>query len=389
MKNYFLLFTTLLSFYFTQAQEFKYPGIVLRNNETINGKFSNKLNSKTTVLNFKIDSSGDIINIFKSNDLLFSYSQNKKQYIAKSLNNEVLIAEVLVKGKASLYKDIKSDNLLIETSEHGIRTLEKNEEITKIDGINYVKHSKTMGTLSVIFGDCSEIRDIVSGKNFTFGSISDYTKKYNQCSYSNSYEFSKNQLKNLEFSKKKGIVSVELGATYTSQSIDFSTPSNVVFNDDLNSISIFSNVNFSPSYFKTLRNKLFFDLGAAAVFNSNTNQNSIELEKKSIQANVGVRYNFLTQKSVSPFARVNLGFTVDQFDITSNPTSILNDFGGFIDETRTSFLISFEAGVTVKKIRLSVFIAPEYTSDVIENENLLSIQNQNFGFKAAYILGKK
>ncbi|AXT19554.1 hypothetical protein D7030_10200 [Flavobacteriaceae bacterium AU392] len=373
-------------FTFTNAQNFNYPGEISRSNEIISGNFSNKVNAKTTSLTFKATNSNEIINVLNTANLTLKYNGNNKTYITKQVDKTIKIAEILVTGKASLYKDVNSTNFIIESKKSGLKELIRYK--------SYVtSRDKARGILTVFFEDCPDVRSSLNGNRFTYSSIKEYTENYNQCAeYTNEYTFSGRQIKDLEFSKKKGIINVELGASYLSQQIEFVVPgtTNVPFDESLNTFSIFANVNFSPSYFNELRKKLFLDIGLGYSFQSDASINALSVDKNSILASIGPRYNFLPEAKVNPFIRTNFTFSVDSYTITENIAGSLNELGGNIDETNTDLSVSIEAGVTIQNFRFSLSFTPKYFSNLSPFEdNRLRVSNQNFGFKAAYILGKK
>ena len=374
----------LLCFFTISAQEFKFPGEIIRNGQTVSGNFDKKINSRITGLQFQSSNTNEVIDLFQNPEITFSYPEDDKTYITQAIGNSILINEILVTGRVSLYKEISSENFIVENGSSGLRVLERFEDFTKT-------RNNARGILTVIFEDCAEVRGSLERNRFTYASIQRYVENYNKCQeFSNDYTFSNRQLENLEFSKKKGIVNIELGASILSQQIEFSVPDISNFDESISNFSLHANVNFSPSYFKQLRRKLFFDIGLAVNFQSSASNNSFDVEKNSVLVNISPRYSFLPDAKVNPFVRTNFALAIDTFNITENITGALDAFDGSIDETGLGFAFSVEAGVDISRFRLSVLFTPNYKTDLNSSEgNQLIITSQNIALKAAYILGKK
>lgn len=379
-KNLFLTFFLLFNCTLW-SQDFDHPGKLFLKNDTISGSFSDKITSKTTFLIFKSSSSKQTLNVLSTDSLRLQYDRSRKTYITKKFNGAVQILELLTEGKATLYKSPSSSNFFIATKAFGIKELaQKNTRIETLGGVR--------GILSVTFNDCPEVRELVNSRSFSYPKIKELTLKYNNCNrFTEGYALSENQLKALEFSKKEGIFKLEIGAGYFFEHIEGRVLGQS-FASNLEGVALSVSGNFSPSYFKALRNKLFFDLSATLHINASNRV----LDKNSLKLFFSPRYNFLDHKKINPYLRLNLGISLERYTIATPPAQIALDFPPETKNSDTALNLGIEGGVTLnKKIRIGIVFIPQYNTQIVSETTDLDfgLRTKSLTIKASYLFGRQ
>ena len=379
LKN-LILTLFLVSSYLVQAQQFKHPGKLILENQTLNGNFSAKVTPRTKALLFKT-TTNETFNILNLDGMTLSYDKNTRKYQTKKINGNIQLLEVLLEGKAKLYKNPISTNLLVETPDHDTKEL-----VRGTNGTGISEYSR--GVLAIVFGDCPQVRELIRSSSFSYSKIDGLTSQYNNCAnFEEDYTLTEKQLQDSAFEEEGSTYNLELGAGYF-----FEDSNGVVggqsFGSNLNGLSLFVGGNFSPSYLKAYKNTFFFDI--IATYQVNTSDDIVE--KSAFRLLFGPRVVFYKKKNISPYVRFTVGLVVDRYTLDFSSLAGFEAFPNVLEDSDTSLNAGIEIGATIhKNIRLGLLYVPEYNAQVFsEADNFgVRLENNSFNLKLSYVFGGK
>ncbi|WP_204345034.1 hypothetical protein [Psychroserpens algicola] len=382
IKTYFalaLLFTFSINFIF--SQNFTIPGEVSVDGEFKKGFFSEELNEYTNSLNFKYSDSGEIIDLFNSENIVFKI--NSKRNLYKTLNVEGYIHPfiLIVDGKASFYKDINSKNFYIQNES-------RNSKIVKLEPFkSSKKNSRNAGILSLIFEDCISVRSQIEKEDINESMVIQLTNNYNKCpEYANGFQLSNKQKKEQEYLKQPSIYSLDFGGTLAFNNFDSQIP--FLQNESTKSNNVgygaFVSFNVSPTYFNQLRDILYFDISVSYNIAPEFEVEFYDVSRANFLINVSPTYYFLRDRKLNPFARANFGINYTNYELVKNEESIFRDVEG----TRKSFIFGIEAGVQFnRQFELALLYQPKSKEKyTIFLNNTFEIDNSIIALKASYII---
>ncbi|MCK8481437.1 porin family protein [Psychroserpens algicola] len=381
-KTYFalaLLFTFSINFIF--SQNFTIPGEVSVDGEFKKGFFSEELNEYTNSLNFKYSDSGEIIDLFNSENIVFKI--NSKRNLYKTLNVEGYIHPfiLIVDGKASFYKDIKSKNFYIQNES-------RNSKVVKLEPFkSSKKNSRNAGILSLIFEDCISVRSQIEKEDINESTVIQLTNGYNKCpEYADGFQLSNKQKKEQEYLRQPSIYSLDFGGTLAFNNFDSQIP--FLQNESTKSNNVgygaFVSFNVSPTYFNQLRDILYFDISVSYNIAPEFEVEFYDVSRANFLINVSPTYYFLRDRKLNPFARANFGINYTNYELVKNEESIFRDVEG----TRKSFIFGIEAGVQFnRQFELALLYQPKSKEKyTIFLNNTFEIDNSIIALKASYII---
>jgi hypothetical protein len=391
IKNYLILaFLIALNINTLFSQSFEIPGEVLVNGEFEKGFFSNVLNEYTNELSFQFTNSKNIINLNEVENVVFKVASNNLTY--KTLKSYVIIKPyiMIIDGKASFFSDITSKHFFVQNTS-------KDSKLIKLADFRKTKNNaRNLGLLSVIYEDCIEVRSQLRKQSITKTVVIKLTNDYNSCvSYTNGYELTSQQKTNQTYETRKTIYSLDIGGglsfkDYESVINGFEDSSatsdnNNNNNNNNNGYNVFVSLNVSPSYFKSLYGKLYFDVALSYNTTPSFETQFYDVSRNSISLNVSPTFYFRDQKRTKPFVRVNFGLDYSSYDLKSNRSGIFGDLAG----TRSNLFIGFEAGVQIfNTFELAILIQPSVKENypVSINALRLDVDTRTIALKASYII---
>ncbi|WP_394750736.1 hypothetical protein [Spongiimicrobium salis] len=380
MLKHFIVTLFLVSSYLVQSQQFKHPGKLMLQDETYTGTFSNKVTPRTKALVFKASTS-ETFNILSLDNATLVYDQNGRSYQTKKINGNIQLLEVLVEGKARLYKNPISNNLIIQKSDEESKVLAR---ATNKTGIS--EYSR--GVLAILFSDCPQVRQLVSSHSFSYSKIDDLTTQYNNCeNFEEGYVLTDTQIKDLAYDEEGSTYTLDVGVGYFFESND-GLVGGQNFDASLNGLSFFVGGSFSPSYLKAYKNTFFFDVTATYLVNASDGP----VEKSAFRLLFGPRVVFYKDSNLSPYIKFSVGLAVDRYTLDFSGFPGLDGFPNPLEDSDTSLNAGIEIGATIhKNIRLGILYVPEYSAQVFSDADNFGVRldNNSFNLKLSYVFGGK
>lgn len=362
------------------SQSFNIPGEVAVDGEYKRGFFSEELNEYTNSLSFKFSDSEEVINLYNTENIVFKI--NSKQYLYKTLNADGYIHPliVLVNGKSSFYKDMKSENYYLQNES-------KKTKIVSLENFkNPQSNNRNIGILSVVFGDCISLRSRIEKETINESTLIRLTNNYNNCSeYSEGFELSSKQKREQEYLKQKNIYSLHIGASLAYNNFTSQIPAFLIESSKSNAVSYsaFLSLNVSPAYFDQLRDKFYFDISIAYISTPEFETEYYDIKRSNILVNISPTYYFSPNKKLRPFARANFGINTTNYDLKKNQPAVFSDTKG----TLNSFIFGVEAGIQFnKKVEVALLYQPKSREKYpILFSNDFELDNNVIALKASYI----
>lgn len=357
----FLYFFCCLNSY--SQLDFREGFIVTSEGERINGFLNYKEGyQKFSSCEFKDSEKSNTVIYFPNQ--LQSYGYNDDAYfITKEIetpnleNLNKVFLEVLVKGKATLYKHrgsfyIEKADTIFHELENKIKTVEKY-------GQEYVKKSKRyVGVLNYMLSDCPTINKRIKGILLKEKSLTQLVEAYNSCSNESSITYKSN----------KKWIDIAPGVTFglNSSTIELLSGIPEIKNNLAGTYN--SEVNIMPGLFfdftfQKINERFSLHTGAFILKSTyetliiyetgpNSYRNDITLELKQIKIPVGIRYNF-PDRNITPFINAGLSTTIP---VETNSLWIQEREGDGTIETTESIAfkineprIGYWAGLGIKK----------------------------------------
>jgi hypothetical protein len=384
IKNY-LIFTFLIALNINTlfSQNFDVPGKVLVNGEFEKGFFSNVLNAHTNELSFQFTNSKNIINLNELENVVFKVSSNRLTYKTLKSYESIKPYIMIIDGKASLFSDITSKQYFVQNTS-------KDSKLIRLADFRKTKNNpRNLGLLSVIYEDCIEVRSQLRKQSITKTAVIKLTNDYNNCvSYTNGYELTSQQKTNQTYETKKTIYSLDFGVgltlnNYESNINSFTARPTTGKNAGYN---IFISLNTSPSYFKDLYNKLYFDISLTYKSTGTFETEFYDINRNSLLLNVSPTFYFRNQRTFNPFIRVNFGLSYNSYDLKSTKSEIFSD----LDGVNSNIVVGLEAGIQISKIfELAVLFQPNTSERYpVSISNTLRLNNDIsvIALKASYII---
>ena len=180
MKKITAILCLLLSINAFSQSDFRKGFIINKHGEKISG-FVNYKENKTIYeyCEFKNTLNGNVIKYSPEKISAYGYD-NIKEFIAKPLNNKNVFLEVIIKGKASLFKHLKKfylelDNVFKELENEIV-------EYQNDDLVRYKRKSnRYKGILKVFFKDCPKVNSKINNVAYLEKSLSKIVVDFNTC----------------------------------------------------------------------------------------------------------------------------------------------------------------------------------------------------------------
>lgn len=262
-----------------------------------------------------------------------SFQIDDRIYTRTQIGKEGFFAFNLVSGNASLY-DIAGNRYLVKSKNGVLKIIDLNNE-----------KGKNIGTLSILLGDCNELRDFLwSQTTFDEEVLLSSINKYNSCKYG-SFELTEKEKANSNRDEK---MSFYLGAGYGFNNIKFSEDANT---QNMPSIQIHIGMLGFPRFSSKENNKFAISGELISSFGTQTDfQNTFltrDIKINSIRLLVGAEYYFFSSKKINPFIGINGGLSSDTYKgiitrvIIDEPIAPLEK----LKETRINAVFGFKAGL--------------------------------------------
>ena len=327
MIKRFLFLALVLIPYFCLSQVYQNSTIHLNNGTSVKEKiFVDYKNERVQWKKGKVNF--EEINNFQIKDRVYSRTV---------IGKEGFFAFNLVDGNASLY-DIAGNRYLVKSKKGILKTIDLNNKI-----------GKNIGILSILLGDCNELRDyLVSQTLLDEDALVASLNKYNTCEYG-SFQLTETETKKANLNRKEKL-SFYLGAGYGLNDIKFSE------NGDTQNMS---RVQFRigllgfPRFSSSENNKFAVSSELVSSFGSQTDfQNTFltrNIKINSIQLLVGTEYYFFSTKKINPFLGINGGLSSDTYKgiitrgILDEPIAPLEK----LNETRINAVYGLKAGLRI------------------------------------------
>nr|WP_321222788.1 hypothetical protein [uncultured Psychroserpens sp.] len=383
IKNYLVFgFLLVVNINVLFSQTYSIPGEVLTDGEFKEGFFSNEISDHNNVLSFKFAESDSIINLSQLENVVFKINSDNLTYKTLYADGYIQPLILIIDGKTSFYSDRKSKDFYIQN-------LSKNSKLIKLENFDNTSNSKrNLGILSVIYEDCINVRSQLKNQNITKTLVIKLTNEYNNCaSYSEGYELTTKQIRDQKYNELKSLYTLDFGGGITFNNYE----SNITGIQQEPSISnnkgyiIFLSLNTSPTYFKNLYSKLYFDISLSYNTAPAFKNEYYDISRSSLILNFSPTYYFRNDKNINPFARINFGYNYTNYDFKVNRASVFSDSSG----SNSSFSYGFEAGLQLyKSFELAILYQPnsQQTYSIFVNNSLdLEVDTRVIALKASYI----
>lgn len=339
---YTLIVLSIFTFNFANAQNYKSGSITTNDQQTIEGRVVINNTSKKV--------------LFKNNgeSKTYSFSDIEKveisgtSYLKINYNNEVLLANSLTSGKATLYSLSNDDILIIKENNDGHRFNLKDDK-TQIPGV-----------LSLFFNDCNSLREVINKTDyFTEKFLKTLTDSYNNCEFGaytpSETEINKASSYNTDYFRFYG----GLLATFNKTNANGFDPTNT------SGFGVGVGLASSPAFMGNLKGNLYFDFDVNMLFNGSQDfkngSTPLNYKLNTYRFSIGLEYIFNKNGNVQPFLGVGYAFSLDHY---------VGDLGtiSFKDDSR-KFFFTPKAGLLYQlnnenHIGLTVSYIPSYNTDL-------------------------
>jgi len=259
----------------------------------------------------------------------------------------------------------------------GKATLEKIDKrvytISKIDGISKTidldSKNNIKGVLSVLFEDCSDIRDeIFATEYFDEKTLTEYTNSYNNCNYSG-YTPTEKELDRVN-SKKIDQVRFYGGVTIGLKNISFFDDSRT---EVLNQYGATIGMMATPGFLGSLQGNLYFSFQATMSFGGEKTfkyaPQPTSFSANTFRLMLGSEYYFNKNGKIKPFVGIGFGLTSDSYkgNVANAPFKI--NGGDPIWTPKIGLLYAISSS---KDVGITFSYIPEYTNDLsFPNDNMI------------------
>lgn len=305
---------------------------------TINGKtYKGNLSINSDDNTYIIDTKKETL--YLDFDIVTDIIKNNNKFDLLKINeNNYTLSQLLVDGNAMLYETY--DNKFY------IKSPNSNNPVLLSDNKKY-----TRGQLLIIFKDCGVVRDRINvSHSFNKNKLIKLTQAYNSCTLTGSIQFTNSEIK--QSKQKNDSINFDIGIGLTSQNFKIN---NTNGNHNRVGTLIHLGMTLSPSFFGELKKNFSFKARLNHIINqedeySNNYITSYNLKSNQTNVLLGIEYNFLKNKKISPFISVLAGgkWTNDFLNINSTEL-IFNsiEYNYLVKEYDTSnvlFTSQIEAG---------------------------------------------
>ncbi len=379
-KTCLLLLFTLCFFQNIHSQrDFRKGYIITNKKDTLPGLIDYRESyKKFTLCDFKPSKNSDIVTYFPNQIQGYGF-QNGAYFESKGMptvNNtiEKVFIEVLVRGKATLYK-LKGTFFLRKNDSILHKLDNKRQAVISANGKKTTKNAKRyIGVLKYLLADCSSVKGKVERTLYGEKSLTRLIEKYNSCSNEASISFKAGKRwfqMHVGVSLGMNSSSITLTPKLLSEIRNFSGNFS---NDNSISPALFLNFSFPRVYerisFYTEVSYLSASYSAFDVitFGNITERNDIEITLKQIKIPVGLRYTF-PKKFITPYFAAGISTIIttesnSNWSIEREANNIVQTIEGLplvLDETRVGFWGSVGMNKPITN-KLNSFIEVRYTS---------------------------
>lgn len=378
MKKITVILCLLLSINAFSQSDFRKGFIINKHGEKISG-FVNYKENKTIYeyCEFKNTLNGNVIKYSPEKISAYGYD-NIKEFIAKPLNNKNVFLEVIIKGKASLFKHLKKfylelDNVFKELENEIV-------EYQNDDLVRYKRQSnRYKGILKVFFKDCPKVNSKINNVAYLEKSLSKIVVDFNTCKGEESIVI-KNKVNKIEV-----LFGASIGFVYSNLRFDINRTEAIFFTDKTKSSSTVSFGLHSEIFFPRISDKIslftgvkylknnFSNIYTKNVNNSYRNEYIVNHKNNELSIFFGPRYT-IRGKKFTPFFTVGLISTIN-FNSTTNWDETLyydNIYNYHIEyqTNKLSYGYFISAGVK-KKIskKLNGFLNLAYSNTVTNSKS--------------------
>jgi hypothetical protein len=386
MKKTTLFLCLIFSINMSSQIDFRKGFIVNNLGVTIKGFVNYKENSSVfLVCEFKVTKNSKTIKYLSKDIKAFGY-ENDKYFISKPFDKENKFFEILVEGKATLYKHLNDYYLELDNV---FKLLENNSRKYKRDSNKY------LGILIVFFKNCQNIKEEIPKIKYTEKSLTKIVSKFNICVGSSNKVYRKKRKRfKANFGIATGINYARLNYNNSGVKVhNIEGPFNLDF-------YFIDKTSFSPSILLgafaelssprlslelSLYTGLFY-LNYNYIENKITNNKIYEVSSKINQLKIplGIRYSF-PKKIITPFITLGANSYLN-LNSETNWTSELNENNSVYITNRDFKTNSISFGVfgsigikkTISK-KMVGFIDVIYENSFLKNQMINYISRKDYG----------